>query len=72
MTEADFNKNNFVTVVAYYGERRDSLVNVIEGRFELEYQRFNVLTYIIFILAIIILIFIVLLIIARRREKEDD
>ncbi len=72
LTEYDLNQNNFVTVVSYYGEKRDSLVNVLEKRFELDYQRFSLLTYIIFILIFIIIIFIILLIIARRREKEDD
>jgi hypothetical protein len=72
LSDSDLNENNFVTVVAYYGEKRDSLVKVLEKRFELDYQRFNILTYIIFILALIILIFIIFLIIARRREKEED
>ncbi len=72
LTESDFDENNFVKVVSYYGERRDSLVNVLERRFELDYQRFNILTYVIFILILVILVFIILLLIARRREKEDD
>ncbi len=71
LTKADLAENNFVKVVAYYGERRDSLVNLIEKRFELDYQRFSFLTYIIFILVIVIIIFIILAIIARRRDEED-
>ena len=71
LTESDLSENNFVTVVAYYGERRDSLVNVLERRFELKFQRFNILTYIIIGLVFIILLFIILAIIARRREEED-
>ena len=72
LTETELKENNFIKVVAYYGERRDSLVNVLEKRFELDYQRFNLLTYVIFIFVLIILIFVILLIIARRREKDDD
>ena len=72
LTQSDFDDNNFVKVVAYYGERSDSLVNTQEKTFELKFQRFNTLTYIIFILAFIILLFIILAIIVRRREKEDD
>jgi hypothetical protein len=72
MTEYDLSDNSFVKVVAYYGERRDSLVNILEKRFELGYQRFSILTYIIFILIFIILLFIILAIIARRREKDED
>lgn len=70
MTKADLEENNFVKVVAYYGERRDSLVNLIEKRFELDYQRFNSLTYIIFILVILIIIFIILAIIARKKDED--
>lgn len=72
LTESDLTKNNFIKVVSYYGERRDSLVNTKEVRMELNYQRFNFLTYIIFILIFVILIFILFFIIARRRDKDDD
>jgi hypothetical protein len=72
MTESDLSENDFIRVVSYYGEKRDSLVNVLEKRFELSYQRFNILTYVIFALILIILIFVIFLIIARRREKDDD
>lgn len=72
LTESDLEQNDFVKVVSYYGERRDSLVNTKEVRMELNYQRFNPLTYVIFILIFIILVFIIFFIIARRREKEDD
>ncbi len=72
LTESDLSKNNFVRVVSYYGERRDSLVNTKEIRMELNYQRFNPLTYIIFGLIFIILIFIIFFIIARRRENKDE
>jgi hypothetical protein len=72
LTQSDLDENNFVMVVAYYGERSDSLIKVLQKRFELGFERFNVLTYIIFILVFIILLFIILAIIARRREEEDD
>ncbi len=72
LTESDLTKNNFIKVVSYYGERRDSLVNTKEVRMELNYQRFNPLTYVIFGLIFIILIFIIFFIIARRRDKDDD
>ena len=72
LTESDLTKNNFIKVVSYYGERRDSLVNTKEVRMELNYQRFNFLTYIIFILIFAILIFIIFFIIARKRDKDDE
>ena len=72
LTESDLENNPFVNVIAYYGERKDSLVNIFSKTFELKYQRFKLLTYIIFMLIFIIIFFIILFIIARRREKEDD
>lgn len=72
LTESDLKNNNFVRVVTYYGEKRDSLVNTKEIRMELNYQRFNPLTYVIFILIFVILIFIIFFIIARRRERKDE
>jgi hypothetical protein len=72
LSDSDLDENNFVRVVAYYGEKKESLVNVLEKRLELDYQRFNILTYVIFILVFIILLFVIFLIIARRREKDDE
>jgi len=72
LTQSDLDENDFIRVISYYGEKRDSLVNVIEKRFELSYQRFSLLTYLIFMLIFIILIFIIFLIIARRRERDED
>jgi len=72
LTQSDLDANNFVMVVAYYGERSDSLVKVLQKRFELGFERFNTLTYVIFGLILIIIIFIILAFIARRREEEDD
>jgi len=72
LTQSDFDANNFVMVVSYYGERSDSLVKVLEKRFELGYERFTTLTYVIFALIFVIILFIILAIIARRKEEEDD
>lgn len=72
MIDYDLEENPFVDLVAYYGERRDSLVNLFKGRFELDYQRFTTLTYLIIILIIVIIIFLILFLLIRRREKEED
>jgi hypothetical protein len=71
MTPSDLEENNFVNVVAYYGEKRDSLVNIFKGKFELIYQRFKILTYIIFALVLVILILIILALIMRKKGKKD-
>jgi hypothetical protein len=72
MTQEDLDENTFVDLVAYYGERRESLVNLFKGRFELDTQKFTFLTYLIFILIIVIIILLALFLIARRRDEDDE
>ncbi len=71
MTEEDLQDNNFVDLLAYYGEKPDSLVNLFTGRFELSIQQFTLLTYSIFALIIIIIILIIIAIIIKRREDDE-
>lgn len=70
LTENDLEKNELVMVVAYYGEKRDSLVKSLFKRLELGYQMFNTLTYVILAFAIAIILVIILLIIIKRKEKK--
>jgi hypothetical protein len=72
MTDEDLQDNSFVDLVAYYGEKPDSLVNVFTGRFELGIQKFTLLTYSIFALIIIIIILIIIAIIIKRREDDEE
>ncbi len=72
MVDYDLKENSFVNLVSYYGERRDSLVNLYKGRFELGSQRFTILTYIIIFLIIIIILLLLFFLILRRREDDDE
>lgn len=72
LTESDLKENNFVQVKAYYGEKKDSLVKAVEGKFELGYQKFSALTYVIFALVLIILIFIIFFIIMKKKEENKE
>jgi len=72
MTDIDLEENPFVDLSVYYGERRDSLVNLFKGRFELESQKFTVLTYIILIVIFLILILVLWIILLRRRNNDDE
>lgn len=72
MIEYDLAENTFVDLVSYYGERRDSLVNLYKGRFELDSQRFTLLTYLIFILVIVIILLLLFFLILRRREDDEE
>jgi hypothetical protein len=72
MTDYDLEENKFVNLVIYYGERRDSLVNLFKGRFELRTQRFTILTYFILIIILLILVLLFWFIILKRRSRDDD
>ena len=70
--DADLEDNSFVDLTAYYGERKESLVNLFKGRFELGFQRFTTLTYLILISILIILILIILMIILKKKDEIFD
>lgn len=68
ITAEDIEDNPFVDVIAYYGEREDSLVKTVQGRLELEVESLSKTTIALIAAAVII----VLLIIYIRKRKEDD
>jgi len=68
MTPEDIDDNPFINLVAYYGEREDSLVKTFKGKFELEIERFTKITYAI----IIIVILLILLAIYLWKLKRND
>ncbi len=73
MTEEDLDDNEFVDVIVYYGEREDSLVKSIKGRFELGIEFLSAATIGLIVLVIAILFAILILfIIFWRRRKDDD
>jgi len=72
LAEEDIEKNTFVELIAYYGEKEDSLVNVFKGKFELKIEAITILAYAIISLIAIIVILIVIILIIRRREKEEE
>lgn len=71
LQEVDLKDNTFVNIIAYYGEREDSLTSILKGKFELNISRFNA-TYYVFALIATILIIIIFLIFWKRRKKEED
>ncbi len=60
MTDEDLKDNDFVTVKAYYGEREDSLVRVMQGRFELEIETISFATISLIIIVFVILGFMIM------------
>ena len=70
MAEEDLEDNSIVSLVAYYGERQDSLVKDFRGKFELDIDYFTFLTYVIIALIILIIILVILIIIIKRRDDD--
>jgi hypothetical protein len=73
MTDADLEDNSFVEVIAYYGEREDSLIKTIRGKFELNIETISFATIglITIILIVIIAILVLIFMLKRRRDEED-
>jgi hypothetical protein len=76
LTESDLEKNPFVRVIAYSGEKENSLVNVFpaageDNKFPLEIEGMTLITYAIIAILIIIVILLILFFIMKRREKDD-
>jgi len=68
MDDADLTDNPYVNLVAYYGEREESLVGVFRGKFELDVDMFSGTTYLI----VVCLILLLLLLIVLWRKKQDN
>jgi len=71
LTDEDIEKNEYIDVYVYYGEKEDSLTKLIKGKLKLEVKGllFIILMIILAILIIAILIFLILL--WRKRRNED-
>jgi len=71
LTDADLEKNNYVKMTVYSGEREDSLVHILTGQFKLEVESLAILTYAIITLAIIIIVLIIIIIIVKKKQREE-
>ena len=67
LSEEDIEDNEMVKVRAYYGERENSLIKIIEGEFELVLKGADYLSY---SLLIIIVLLIILIIWKRYKDKK--
>lgn len=67
LTEEDIEENEIVTVRAYYGERENSLVKIIEAEFELKLKGID---YAFYSLLIIIILLLFLIFWRRRKDKK--
>ncbi len=67
--EEDAEDNEQIKVRAYYGERENTLIKVLEGRFELLIKSGD---YLFYGLIIIIILLLLLLFWKRRKKKEEE
>ncbi|MFH1053194.1 MAG: hypothetical protein V1740_02140 [Candidatus Woesearchaeota archaeon] len=67
LEEEDIEDNSVVKVRAYYGERKDSLINILEAEFELVLAGVD---YLFYSLLLVIIILILLIIWSRRKKKK--
>jgi len=69
----DLQENNFVNVIAYYGQREDSLVKIMKGRFELKIELISYATIGLLTIGVIVIIaMIILFFLWKKRRDEDD
>ncbi len=71
LEEEDYEDNEEVLVVAYYGEREQNLVKVKRGRFVVGYRGIEYLIYTLapVIIVLFIILIIIFLLIKRRKKK---
>lgn len=72
LSDGDIDANSFVNVNAYYGERQDSLVKVLQGKYPLVIERFSYVTVTLVIVAAAIIIMILILLLWKRKKRGDD
>jgi len=69
LDDADLDDNEFVDVVAYYGEREESLVGVFKGKFELDIDMFS---GVVVLIGVVVLLLFLLLVILWKKKQENE
>ncbi len=69
MDDVDLEDNPYMNVVAYYGEKEESLVGVFRGKFELDVDMFSGTTYLI---ALVIIAILVLVLVLWKKKQDDE
>lgn len=70
LDETDIDDNPFINVIANYGEKEDSLVKELRGKFKLNLRRYETINYLIAIILLLILIIIGIIIKKKIEERE--
>jgi len=76
LSDEDIAENRYVTVKAYFGERKESLIKFTTKTFELRLKGFDYVyyatTYGMTIVILILVIFIIIAFFKRRRRKKEE
>jgi hypothetical protein len=70
MDETDISENDYLFIRAYYGQKEDSLVKELQGKFSLNVTSIDLLLYLVVSLLILIIILIIIIWIIKRREER--
>jgi hypothetical protein len=70
LTDEDLERNPSVNLLAFSGEREDSLVHTFKGTYPLQIELLSVLAYMTIALAVIIAVLLILIILLRKRERD--
>jgi len=71
LTEDDLERNPTVNLIAFSGEREDSLVHTFKAVYDLQVEFLSVLAYLTMALVIIIIVLIILIFIIKRKEQDE-
>jgi hypothetical protein len=71
MTSTDIEQNKIVDTWVYYGERKDTLLKTVSGKFELGIERLSLTTILLIVFGVLLLIAIFFIIFFLRRRKKD-
>lgn len=69
MDKEDLEDNAYVNLVAYYGEREESLVGTFRGKFKLNIDMFSGINYLI---ALVIIAILILIFILWKKKRDDE
>lgn len=72
LTDYDIGKNRFINVIAYYGERSDSLTKMVKGKIELLLKKLDVVFYGALVTVVVLILILFFIVIKRRRKDEEE
>lgn len=72
LTDQDLENNEYVNLRILSGEREDSLVHILEGKFKLEIESLAILTYAIIGLCILIVALIIIIVVIKKRQDKNE